>query len=184
MLRLAALVLTLVPFALVPAAPVPKGAGKPVLYYPTTVGTKWVYQYEGSGEVVQTAITAAEEKDGAVVLTIGLVTGDKADPYWKVLVSPKGLFQGDGGLAEEKFPHPLLTLPIKPGEKLEVTGKPTRTVVGIEEVEVPAGKYQAARVESEGLTEWFAPGVGCVKTVRGPKTAEITTVLKAFIPGK
>jgi hypothetical protein len=182
--RPVALVLALIPVVLAPAAPVPKGADGPVLYYPTTVGTKWVYQRDGSDELIRTTITAAEEKDGGAVLTIGLLTGDKANPYWKVFVSPKGLFSGDGGLDEQKFPNPLLKLPVKAGEKWEVPGKPTRTVVGAEEVEVPAGKFRAVRVESEGLTEWFAPNVGCVQTVARSANGETKTVLKTFAPGK
>ena len=82
-----------------------------------------IYQYEGSASPSNGDYRCRGEGRGGRA-TIGLVNGDKADPYWKVLVSPKGLFQGDGGLAEENFPYPLLKLPANPGEKWEVAGKP------------------------------------------------------------
>ena len=58
-----------------------------------------------------------------------------------------------------------------------------------EEVEVPAGKFRAIRVDRKDTqngtllgttTYWYAPGVGCIKiTGKSP-----TRVLKSFSPGK
>ena len=64
----------------------------------------------------------------------------------------------------------------------------------IEEVEVPAGKFTAIRVESEvsvgspipllrfKLTEWYAPGVGLVKMIGRYDNSVATRVLKSFTP--
>ena len=38
------------------------------LYYPTTVGTKWVYKEEGSEETL--VVAAVEDIDGAKVVTV------------------------------------------------------------------------------------------------------------------
>ena len=55
-----------------------------------------------------------------------------------------------------------------------------------EEVEVPAGKFRAVRVEMEAgestTTLWFAPQVGLIK-MAGAGTDQVT-VLKEFKPGK
>lgn len=77
-------------------------------------------------------------------------------------------------------------------------GPPGRVVTcklttGGEEVEVPAGKFKAVRVEAEAgfpapfavtrTTYWHAPGVGVVKTVEQIKGGDRVEVLKAFTPG-
>jgi hypothetical protein len=67
------------------------------------------------------------------------------------------------------------------------------TTVGEEEVEVPAGKFKAIRVDMvagderppAGTTYWFALGHGPVKILtRNPNGEERIQHLKAFIPAK
>ena len=63
-------------------------------------------------------------------------------------------------------------------------------VVGVEDIEVPAGKFSAVRVEDEYSfrggeeksreTYWFAPNVGVVKADYG----HTKVILKSFVPGK
>jgi hypothetical protein len=155
-----------------------------------------VYDWGNGAERVE-QVTAAEVKDGDTMVTIAVVVGDKVTPYSKVLVSAKGLFCGDGGLDVVKFPYPLLKVPAKPKDRWEWevagAGKVVRTVVGAEEVEVPAGKFQAVRVEAEvpigreatqKTTTWYAPEVGWVKMVTKFGDAEDVKVLKSFTPGK
>ncbi|MBP3955678.1 hypothetical protein J8F10_10335 [Gemmata sp. G18] len=137
--------------ALAPAAPVPP-AQKPALYYPTSVGAKWVYEWGGSDRTEQ--VTAVDEKDGKTVVTIGVLVGEKTRPYRKILVSEKGVFFGTIGLEETKFPYPMLKLPAKAGDRWdwEVTegGRKVVCIVGaVEEVEVPTGKFHTVRFESE-----------------------------------
>jgi hypothetical protein len=101
--------------ALAPAAPVPKGASKPVLYFPTTVGAKWVYDEE-DGERVY-AVTAVEKRDGSDLVTVGQVGPDgKAVPKETWVVSDRGLslLERDG---QKRDPPPCyLKLPHQPGE--------------------------------------------------------------------
>ena len=61
---LTALVGSTVLVALAPAAPVPKGAEKPPVYFATKVGTEWVYK-ETDGDVTL-RVTAVEDKDGTL----------------------------------------------------------------------------------------------------------------------
>jgi hypothetical protein len=66
----------------------------------------------------------------------------------------------------------------------------TYTVGKVEEVEVPAGKFQAIRVEEktdvllESATRWYAPGVGLVKAVSTLGKNEQIQVLKSYTCGK
>jgi hypothetical protein len=62
----------------------------------------------------------------------------------------------------------------------------TYTVSKVEEVEVPAGKFKAIRVEEKtdallmSATRWFAPGVGLVKMVTISGKNEQIQVLKSY----
>jgi hypothetical protein len=190
----ALLVLTLP--TLVPAA-AQRDDQKPRLYHPIQVGAKWVYQ-DGQEDLTLVA-TAVDQKDGAKVVTVARVAGDKQVPHYKMAVSEKGLYilqmsqlDFDPPMCRLKFPH-------KPGDTWEVNvpGRPnfrelkcTVTVHPPAAVEVPAGKYTAIRVEWDGtdsgmprrMTEWYAPGVGLVKRVTDAPKGE--QVLKSFTPGK
>jgi hypothetical protein len=64
------------------------------------------------------------------------------------------------------------------------------TIHGFEEVEVPAGKYRAVRVDTAAgmfngnpveAKAWYAPGIGLVKS-EGSFGHKL--VLKSFTPGK
>jgi hypothetical protein len=69
--------------------------------------------------------------------------------------------------------------------------KSTYTMGKEEEVEVPAGRFKALRVDAEYVrgderqrhTFWHAPRVGLVKAVLKTDTAEWTQVLMSFTPG-
>jgi hypothetical protein len=189
--------------ALVAAAPVPTHLmpKDPPLYHPVQKGTRWVY--EGGLHEGTFVISAAEkdEKDKTTVVTIAQVQpGGKEEPYQKLAVSRRGVLW----LANPSpldTPVWLIKNPVKAGEAWDfqtsgpavVEGKGTRRVVGVETVEVPAGKFTAVRVEEDftGIfngkpidrfrqTVWFAPGVGIVQS----DFEGIKTVLKSFTPGK
>lgn len=74
-----------------------------------------------------------------------------------------------------------------PGEDGQWKPWSDRSVKGIEELEVPAGKYLAIRVEESALmgrteprsTTWYAAGIGEIKRV----SFTGTKVLKSFTPG-
>jgi hypothetical protein len=176
---------------LVPAAPIPKGADKPVLYYPTAVGTTIVYECD-DGSTFKLVIAEAEQQDGATTVVVRGATGGHV--YEVVAVSEKELsFLGNGhswvlpGLCWLRIPARVGDSwetsidTIYPGGGSEHRGKGTSTVTAIESVTVPAGTFEAIRVEGrclnwrdqelgeaeKWLTEqrWYAPRVGLVKCV-------------------
>ena len=149
---------------------------------------------DGSTEHTDT-VTAAEEKDGAVVVTMKLGAQGRAR---KVMVSDKGLMVVSDAFRDYDPPAAQLKLPAKPGDEWDstppnaklgdVTGR-TNKVIGEEEIEVPAGKFKAIRVDTVislsgerfTVSQWYAPGVGVVKMVKG---SHYTKVLKKFTPAK
>jgi hypothetical protein len=173
----------LIPFvcvpALAPAAPAPPAADKPVYYFPTRVGTKWVYERSKEGEESRTfgkVVTESEEKDGRFLVT---VKGDLKENPWasQYAVSKDGVF-----MVAHKFnnddpykmwdpPECLLKLPHKDGNTWETeTDKLFRrkhVAKKIETIKVPAGTFEAIRVEAGGVTSWYAPEIGLVKQYDG-----------------
>ena len=157
-----------------PAAPVPKHLMKKgdILYFPTTVGTKWVYRDTGDVEVTYEVAEVEDKGDGKLVT----VTGGNGPCTWRV--SPTGLFIVKMNNQDCDPPTPMLRLPLADNKKWEFQQKNGAGLKGLfaasgsEEVEVKAGKFMAIRVETEWVgnntpTVWYAPGVGAVKSERG-----------------
>lgn len=163
-------------------------------YFPTKVGTKWVYSYDGKDETEE--ITAVEKKDESLIVTVRRVDGfgKKSDSQLKV--SKEGLFRLTGGPAVTHPPMWLLKLPHKEGAKWKTfTGafgmlESEVTAHGPEKVDVPAGKFEAIRIETQYPDKagddwivgrcWYSRGVGLVKRTHG----DYVRVLKSFTPGK
>jgi hypothetical protein len=175
------------------AAPAPKAREKEVAYFPTRMGDKREYEVR-SGDTVESTytdtVTKVEKADAALHVTI---TRDyPGGQSWQTIiaVSADGLFRVSSNGKAVDTPVMLFKLPAKAGTKWErgpEGSQTTYTVVGEEDVEVPAGKYKAVRVEEAvgGGTRtvlWFAPGVGLVKQTNPGSDAIV--VLKAFTPGK
>jgi hypothetical protein len=194
----ALLALLLLPL-LVTAAPVPKSLKAAELYFPTTEGAKMVMLVQvGSGEVEYTeTVTKVSVEDGVYTVSVGRSEGQG----YGYTVSEAGLWQlpYDGDVQSK--PIPILKAGVRkgqswgfvqegPGQKLATPS--TYTYGGVEEVEVPAGKFTALRVDSEGTagvvtrnqSSWYAPGIGRVKSeIREGKEKQVI-VLKEFTPGK
>ncbi len=178
------------------AAPVPKHLmpKDPPFAVPTRVGTKWLYDRQGTD--VTLIITKVEDKDGAKLVTTEWVgEGGKHTPHMVVSVSEKGLFL----LAEcgEPYDTPwcIFKLPHREGEvwdcassrgnRIRTTGK--RIAGPIETVKTGTGSIEAARVDWEFVTRpnqrafkatyWYANGIGLVRL-------DNDLVLKSFTPGK
>ncbi|QEL17593.1 hypothetical protein [Limnoglobus roseus] len=204
MLRALVTLVVLTPLAV--AAPPPKAADeKAGLYYPTTVGTKWVLETKAGDATTESTVTVTGvvEKDGVFRVTTETVraTAAAAGPRATAVtheVSAAGLATVARAGAELKIPQPLLKLPAKKGDTWGVGNGPaaggmTYTVGEPVEVEVPAGKFKAIPVErtESGAaggtpftsTLWYAPGVGLVKSVVKLRDQERTTVLKSFTLG-
>lgn len=184
-------------------APVPKAAEKPTHYFPTTVGDKWDYAYLNAADKdkdvgVARTVLAVQEKQGVITVQIGhfYKSVGKFHEEYDLEVSANGILQTRSGvvlgLERKKYDPPRidLKLPHKDGQSWDVDDlKETCTAFGPEEVKVPAGTFQAIRVEhrkkgepkSDPLrTYWYAPRVGIVKVVAG----DIVIGMKSFTPGK
>jgi hypothetical protein len=185
------------------AVPAPRAKDAPAApdYYPAVVGTVWVYDMDnGNGQQVR-RISDVEEKDGARVVSIE----ERGTTGWfrmeRAIVSTSGVRIVEfGGFPVE--PYYSLKYPLKAGDTWDyerpslggVRGcSGTVTVLGEEEVKVPAGKFKAVKLERvikteggeklakpEKITVWFAEGVGRVK-VSDSRGCELE--LKSFTRG-
>ena len=135
--------------ALAPAAPVPTGADKPVYYYATKVGAKWVY--DEHGKEVTLIVTEVEEKGGVFFVDTGeLGEGGTVVPFERMAVSARGLSRvvNKGKTCD----HCLLRFPWRPGETWnawESDGKRWVTVTAgrPEKVKTAAGTFEAIRTD-------------------------------------
>ncbi len=180
------------------AAPGVKAKG-PALYYPVREGTKLVYEAGTEHGTEERTVTVARVEDKGGAFRVSVTRDGKDAGTTAVEVSGAGVFRVAGGEGEGLLP--LLKLPAKPGDswltEMDLGGGRVVAVVfriaNEEEVEVPAGKFKAVRVEMSGLGDggcpvpptvcWYAPGVGVVKRTATGGAPE-TTVLKSFTPGK
>ena len=192
-LPLAVLVLVLPPAV---AAPVPKHLMKGESFWPTAVGTKWVYE-QGGKEMIE-EITKAEEVKGGLRLTVRFQFHGQWDNF--VEVTPDAVIKRTNG----KFviDQQILRLPVEAGnswkyalpqqEGLLCEGG-TMTTGESEDVKVLAGTFRATKVVSKvsevdgkpipqprTYTYWYAKGVGLVKVEWSGGGRE----LKSFTPGK
>ena len=184
------------------SAPKPKGDDKPVLYLPTTVGDKRVLESTWNEKSTETIewVTAVEIKGGMTVVSF---TREEGGPtMYQYGASADGMFRVSSRELVYEPPYRLLKLPPKEGETWEVEspatpGNPSRkfkyTSGKEEEVEVPAGRFKAVRVEMENgingavlrTTYWHAPGAGMVKIVsHDDRRGDRVQVLKSVTPGK
>jgi hypothetical protein len=184
------------------AAPIPPDRKNSVPKYPTAVGTKWVYT-EVKRDITR-VITDSKVNDDEVTIFISQVlkNGQQAQ-HMELFISPKGIFIQE--IAGMRVQPPLCCFKSQtpPGSswKNEVksedggTGEDTVTMLEPEEVEVPAGKFKAYRVEHKcpfvsGMTAtstfWFVSGIGIVKEVHNADKPllKVEMVLKSFTPGK
>lgn len=178
------------PLPAAPVAPVSESSAK--LYFPTTVGTKWVYDRNGKEETE--TITAVEKKAGAYIVTVEGIDYLKGTIKNEFVVSRDSLTQTKHISWVGHPPALLLKLSGKDGETWQTelggwsNGKNTVKRCGSDTIEVPAGKYATTRVETTffhptGLIRaqyWYAPGVGLVKETYGDSVRK----LKSFTPGK
>src|SRR5262249_13237870 len=140
------------------AAPVPKDAVKPALYFPTTVGTERVYGTRFDGWVYHVDTVTKVETEGDVFRVTTVSSGrientrqvNEVSAGKGVVTVAKGF---DGELKPCDPPRVVLKLPAKAGdtwteEQKGDAGKVTTTytVDKEAEVEAPAGKFKAIPV--------------------------------------
>src|SRR5262245_37439501 len=191
MARLIGLLVLILPLAVAPAAPVPTHLmPKPVpMTFPTEVGTKWVYQKK---ELILTkTVTAVDVREKATIVRIGQVLGDVETDSETVEIRPSGWFRTHIGDATIKSPLPLLKLPCRSGD-VWATSHDTaqRTIREREQLTVPAGTFEALRVECEytgpgGIrrwsNHWYVDGIGEVKQACWDGSEQL---LKSFTRGE
>jgi hypothetical protein len=176
------------------SAPRPKAEDRPVPFVPATPGDAWVV-VSPKGVARSWVVTEAERKDGALRVTTAEVGADGKPARTVTYEVTKAAVCR---VAEDGKPLPapdcLLKLPPTPGSKWEQpmfapdgtrqAETAVRTVVGEEEVETPAGKFKAVRVDTEypvgrpWSKVWYAPGRGVVMTAFGGSAFK----LKSFTP--
>jgi len=182
----------------VACSPPPPDAQSPLLYCPTELGTTWVYLLDGKDVTI--AITDSSTKGDTTTITLKRKEDDGEWTDWqRMVVSPSGVSVSGIGPFTHDPPIEWVRLPSKPGDKWKVETcfrKPRQTdqelkghltVVGIETIETPAGKYETIRVRGRGRMllglwseeKWFAPSVGVVKALSHGHVLE----LKSFSKG-
>jgi hypothetical protein len=186
------------------AAPERKTADGPPPYLPTAVGATAVYRTTAGKLAMETTDTVKEvaKTAGGVRVTVERTSGSGFRPAEEQTdVTASGLTRVRSGGRATDPPMPVLKVPAKAGDAWEweatkADGEPAQKVkvkvLGEEEVEVPAGKFRAVRVEVEeeerGRTTrseaWYAPKVGLVKRVFHRGTFDQVQVLQSFTPGK
>jgi hypothetical protein len=191
-----------------PAAPVPREADRPPVYFPTRVGDTWVWGWVGDKTEFTEVVTEVESKEGAKVITVETMaegtplSPEKYSAIETYSLTERGLFRLSHGDQRYEKPWCVLKAPYRAGEKWEVDvkdhfgvgGKSSHTIGEFEWVEVPAGKFWALRVETVHAgekppltaTSWYARGIGQVKMVARSRAGkeEGAVVLKSFTPGK
>jgi hypothetical protein len=169
--------------------------------FPTAVGTTWVY--DGPNGEFEEAVTEAKADGTGTVVTVVRTKAGREEWQSTFRVTRAGFDMLASGGVTYEHPLPFLKAGAKAGDAWEYayTSFPTAfrnhlKVVGPEKVEVPAGKFDAVRLdqsETNGLVGaanpngpaiecacWYAPGVGLVRQVwQGQETT-----LKNFHPAK
>lgn len=177
------------------AAPVPKAIKAPD-YYPSVVGTKWVYAHEDGTNEHTREVTASKTKDGVTEFAVTWKEGESTQ-VWEMRKDATGVYRTKQDGSEFTPPHKLFEHKMAAGDEYTseytygISVRPykySRTVGKAEVVKTPAGEYTALPVVSRNLnvngdetTLWYADGVGLVKLEhKGDKPV----LLREFSQGK
>jgi hypothetical protein len=176
---------------------------------PTAEGTAWEYDstetFTGTAPVhtVVTVRAGKELFEGTETVKLTTVFGDGAAKTELLTVSDRGVIclarsGKDGKMAKLDPPETMVAAPLKSGVAWDLNGEVLGnkihehfTVVGEENVTVPAGRFRAFHFQCEDnslmsikLDRWFVPGTGLVKettVVRGPGVLQrVTLELQKF----
>jgi hypothetical protein len=172
--------------------------GDPLVARVPSVGDKWITLSTVDDIAVgeETSEVTAVEHGALVVTTKKKTKRGRELPPAKTKLSDAGIF-----LIEEsghRYDPPICVQPkaIKEKDtwKWEKPGivKWSFTAGPEEEVEVPAGKFKALRIDGEGESEgklvkcnhWVLPGYPTIKTVLWIGKDKTVEILKSFTPGK
>lgn len=174
----------------------PRLKDKEVTFFPTTVGSRWVYQC-GDHEEVQVVTKVDVLVDGFQVHVADAGAGGRETPAMVVLVNSKGLFLLEEMGQRYDPPWCVLKLPAVPGDQWEATtrrpdlgpishanttGKPERLKLPAGEFEViPVAVTELGRGKRAAYEYSYAPGIGWARIIVGDSTVR---ELKSFTAGK
>lgn len=171
---------------------------------PIADGTTWEYDstetLTGTAPVhtVVTVRASKEVFEGKEVVKLTTLSGDAVLKSELVTVTDHGVVclarsGKDGKIAKLDPSETIIAAPLKPGASWDVDGEVLGnkihqhfTVVGEENVSVPAGRFRAFHFQCEDsslmsikLDRWFVPGTGLVRettVVRGPGVLQRVTL--------
>lgn len=168
-------------------------------YFPLRVKDWWEYRLTqatgDSSEIRLTVVSERSQPDGTVRSCIELTNPTPVfrDWYTKTpaeVVLNEEEYLGGGGKVALDPPRPMLRFPLAPGASWTWNGTARANtevyersqVRGTEKVEVPAGRFDAVKIETEirqggaaaTKTSWFAPNVGLVR--QATESAGVTSV--------
>jgi hypothetical protein len=194
LMRTAAPSLALLLFALpAAAAPVPKLKAPPD-FYPSAVGTKWVYGHDDGTSEHTREVTASDTKDGVTTFTVTWTEGGTTQ-LWELKKEAGAVYRTKQDRWAFDPAHKLLEAKMAAGDEwtseYSYGGgkyKYTRTVGKAEVVKTPAGEFTAMpiisrnqQIDGDETTLWYADGVGLV-ALQHKNSQRI--VLREFTRGK
>lgn len=176
-------------------APIPTPLLQPsVLYFPTSVGCKWTYtddEREWSEEVTKVDSTGTVQ-----IVTVDAIMDGRQISKMTYSVSSTELARFDTIIKDSGVPFPLLKLPAKRGDGWKYHWRngflDQMKCEGVEEIDVPAGKFKAIVIlmlsstcssppsmgigsTKKEIKRWFVPNVGLVKQVTPSHTLVMTS---------
>lgn len=154
-------------------------------YFPLRVGDSWTYRNTEEGGYTLKVVSETPQEGGSPRSVVELASGVKIlrtyskAPGW-ILYHGETYPEHEGLQIIYDPPKQFMPSPLAVGQKWEWTGKDSTQmdyressqVVGAETVSVAAGKFRALKIVtqvtagggSKTRTEWFADGVGLVKS--------------------
>jgi hypothetical protein len=149
------------------AAPVPTHLmpKEPPCFYPTEVGTTWVYDHGDAEETI--TISEVEDKDGGKLITTEYVRANGRSHHMTQLVTAKGVFLVAEHGRTYPMPWCIFKLPHKVGDTWKTEGhcKDMKSCPA-EKLKLPIGELTAARAEwdlgNRTAVYWYVQGIGLV----------------------
>ena len=161
---------------------------KPIWCFPTTVGTRWVYEERLYGDFPQEwteVVTQATEEDEARIVSVGrLETDGSITPTEVFRVTEDSLYRIRHNDVEDDPPLCLIR-----GQNARIpVYRPFRLDEATPVREQPLGLDLALPLTEQS---WYTPGIGLVKRTSHPRDRlfdksppMLETVLKSFTPAK
>jgi hypothetical protein len=169
------------------------------LYFSTQVGATFEFENKVNNRIHQETLTIddVKKKDGAWIIRYSHSEMGVKLTTLTIRLSELEMVLLSNSVEKFEPPHALLKVTAKVGDTWKALGDNGTELIykamGEEEVEVPAGKFKALRVDTtfkfkggdEGISStWYAPQLGRIKAVLKTGRLEHISVLKAFTEGK